>query len=64
MNKLQVISRLETSKLAVFASKSHLERLTDCDAFFEPTSEYYFERSSVIFEYVIDFYITGPFVII
>ncbi|PAV85867.1 hypothetical protein WR25_09122 [Diploscapter pachys] len=34
-----VSRRLESSRLAVFCQKSHVERLTDCDAFFESTSE-------------------------
>ncbi|CAI5451691.1 unnamed protein product [Caenorhabditis angaria] len=51
--------RLATSRLAVFCDKSHVERLTDCDAYFDNPGEYYFERSPIIFEYVIDFYITG-----
>uniref|UniRef100_A0A8R1HYU9 BTB domain-containing protein n=1 Tax=Caenorhabditis japonica TaxID=281687 RepID=A0A8R1HYU9_CAEJA len=54
-----VTRRLATSRLAVFAEKTHVERLTDCDAYFESSSEYYFERSPIIFEYVVDFYITG-----
>ncbi|KAE9553597.1 hypothetical protein FO519_003192 [Halicephalobus sp. NKZ332] len=48
-----------TGKLAAFCRKSHVERLTDCDTFFEQSEEYYFERSPLIFEYIIDFYITG-----
>lgn len=48
-----------TGRLAAFCKKSHVERLTDCDCFFEQTEEYYFERSPIIFEYIIDFYITG-----
>ena len=49
-----------------------MERLTECDAFFEvnkekrnksqsfqTSDEYYFERSPAIFEYIVDFYITG-----
>lgn len=50
---------LDTSRLGVFCQKNHVERLTDCDAYFEQTHEYYFERSPLIFEYVVDFYITG-----
>ncbi|CAI4223655.1 unnamed protein product [Auanema sp. JU1783] len=51
--------RLETSRLSVFCQKNHVERLTDCDAYFESNNEYYFERSPIIFEYVVDYYITG-----
>uniref|UniRef100_A0A914QJV8 Potassium channel tetramerisation-type BTB domain-containing protein n=1 Tax=Panagrolaimus davidi TaxID=227884 RepID=A0A914QJV8_9BILA len=43
----------------MFCKKSHIERLTDCDSYFEHSHEYYFERSPIIFEYIIDYYITG-----
>lgn len=59
LNTEIVTRRLATSRLAVFCEKSHVERLTDCDAYFDATSEYYFERSPIIFEYVVDFYVTG-----
>ncbi|CAJ0929725.1 unnamed protein product, partial [Mesorhabditis belari] len=52
-------SRVEGGRLGVFCRKSHVERLTECDAFFETSDEYYFERSPAIFEYIVDFYITG-----
>ena len=55
----QLISRHETGRLGVFAKKSHVERLTECDAFFDSLNEYYFERSPIIFEYIVDFYVTG-----
>lgn len=47
--------------------KSHVERLTECDAFVENNDsqgEYYFERSAIIFEYVIDYFVTGKELII
>ncbi|TKR87790.1 hypothetical protein L596_012137 [Steinernema carpocapsae] len=53
------IYRLETGRLATFAARSHNERLIECDAYFEATKEYYFERSPIIFEYIVDFYTTG-----
>ncbi|CAB3397623.1 unnamed protein product [Caenorhabditis bovis] len=59
LNPEIITRRLATSRLAVFCEKSHVERLTDCDAYFESTAEYYFERSPIIFEYVVDFYTTG-----
>ncbi|VDN52484.1 unnamed protein product [Dracunculus medinensis] len=46
-------------RLAKFCSLSHGERLLECDAYFESTHEYYFERSSDLFEYIIDFYVNG-----
>ncbi|KAH7722441.1 Protein KVS-3 [Aphelenchoides avenae] len=51
--------RLDESRLAIFCDKTHIERLTECDGFFEQTGEYYFEKSPAIFEYVIDYYVTG-----
>lgn len=33
--------------------------MTECDAFFAQTGAYYFEKSPTIFEYIVDFYITG-----
>ncbi|GMS82085.1 hypothetical protein PENTCL1PPCAC_4260, partial [Pristionchus entomophagus] len=47
------------TRLSIFATKSHVERLTDCDAYFDDTGEYYFERSPIIFECVLDFYLIG-----
>lgn len=58
-NAVQVRLRLDDSRLAIFCDKSHIERLTECDGFFEQTGEYYFEKSPAIFEYVIDYYVTG-----
>ncbi|CAJ0581977.1 unnamed protein product, partial [Mesorhabditis spiculigera] len=52
-------SRVDGGRLGGFARKTHVERLTECDAFFEGGDEYYFERSPAIFEYIVDFYITG-----
>ncbi|KHJ86173.1 K+ channel tetramerization domain protein, partial [Oesophagostomum dentatum] len=54
-----VTRRLENCRLSIFFRKSHIEKLTDCDAYFEHTGEYYFERSPVIFEYIVDFFVTG-----
>ncbi|KAI1720568.1 ion transport protein domain-containing protein [Ditylenchus destructor] len=51
--------RLDNSRLALFCEKTHVERLTDCDAYFDHSQEYYFEKSPTIFEYIIDYYITG-----
>ncbi|KAI6227444.1 hypothetical protein M3Y99_01254600 [Aphelenchoides fujianensis] len=51
--------RLDSSRLAIFCEKSHIERLTECDSYFESTNEYYFEKSPTIFEYVVDWYTTG-----
>jgi hypothetical protein len=50
--------RLDSSRLAVFCDKNHIERLTDCDDFIESTGEYFFCKSPVIFEYIIDYYLT------
>uniref|UniRef100_A0A915C8D8 Potassium channel domain-containing protein n=2 Tax=Parascaris TaxID=6254 RepID=A0A915C8D8_PARUN len=52
-------SRYEDGRLAHFSSLSHNERLMMCDAYFDSSQEYYFERSPIIFECIIDFYITG-----
>ncbi|VDM58231.1 unnamed protein product [Angiostrongylus costaricensis] len=47
----EMIARLlDDCRLSAFCRKSHIERLTDCDAYFEHADEYYFERSPVIFE--------------
>ncbi|KAL6742612.1 hypothetical protein Aduo_015744 [Ancylostoma duodenale] len=54
-----VSRRLENCRLSVFCRKSHIEKLTDCDAYFENSGEYYFERSPIIFEYIVDFFVTG-----
>ncbi|CAD5230906.1 unnamed protein product [Bursaphelenchus xylophilus] len=51
--------RMDGSRLAMFCEKNHIERLTECDSYFEQSNEYYFEKSPTIFEYVIDYYITG-----
>ncbi|CAD5223925.1 unnamed protein product [Bursaphelenchus okinawaensis] len=51
--------RMDSSRLALFCEKNHIERLTECDSYFEQSNEYYFEKSPTIFEYVIDYYITG-----
>ncbi|XGW02247.1 hypothetical protein V3C99_014355 [Haemonchus contortus] len=57
---LDMISRrLDSCRLSAFCRKSHIEKLTDCDAYFEHAGEYYFERSPIIFEYIVDFFITG-----
>ncbi|KAF8382274.1 kvs-3 [Pristionchus pacificus] len=55
----KIFAQNANTRLSVFASKSHVERLTDCDAYFDDTGEYYFERSPIIFECVIDFYLMG-----
>ncbi|KHN77870.1 Potassium voltage-gated channel subfamily V member 2 [Toxocara canis] len=54
-----VRNRHDNGRLAHFCSLSHNDRLRECDAYFDSTQEYYFERSPIIFEYVIDFYTTG-----
>ena len=56
---LQLLSKIPEAKLGVFASKDSNGRLSEADAFFEPLQEYYFERSPIIFEYIVDFYVTG-----
>lgn len=33
--------------------------LTDCDDFLEATQEYYWAKSPIIFEYIIDYYLMG-----
>ncbi|KIH44356.1 K+ channel tetramerization domain protein, partial [Ancylostoma duodenale] len=55
---IDVSRRLENCRLSVFCRKSHIEKLTDCDAYFENSGEYYFERSPIIFEYIVDFFVT------
>ncbi|MFH4979523.1 hypothetical protein AB6A40_006232 [Gnathostoma spinigerum] len=57
--KYLLMKRDPMTRLAVFCSKPHADRIHDCDAYFEKTKEYYFERSPVMFEYIIDFYVTG-----
>uniref|UniRef100_A0A7E4UYT2 BTB domain-containing protein n=1 Tax=Panagrellus redivivus TaxID=6233 RepID=A0A7E4UYT2_PANRE len=59
LNSQLLQERHPTGRLSTFAQKSHIERLTECDSYFEHSEEYYFERSPIIFEYIIDFYITG-----
>uniref|UniRef100_A0AC34QXW3 BTB domain-containing protein n=2 Tax=Panagrolaimus sp. JU765 TaxID=591449 RepID=A0AC34QXW3_9BILA len=59
LNADLIQQRLESSRLAHFCAKTHVERLTECDTFFEHSKEYYFERSPIIFEYIVDFYVTG-----
>ncbi|KAH7699171.1 Protein KVS-3 [Aphelenchoides avenae] len=51
--------RLGGSRLAKFCDKTHAERLIECDGFFAQTGAYYFEKSPTIFEYIVDFYVTG-----
>lgn len=55
----QLLSKTPDAKLGVFASKDAAGRLSEADAFFEPIQEYYFERSPIIFEYIVDYYVTG-----
>ncbi|KAJ1365297.1 hypothetical protein KIN20_025559 [Parelaphostrongylus tenuis] len=54
-----ITRRVDDCRLSAFCRKSHIERLTDCDAYFEHADEYYFERSPIIFEYIVDFFISG-----
>ncbi|KAI6200094.1 hypothetical protein M3Y96_00696700 [Aphelenchoides besseyi] len=51
--------RLDSSRLAEFCDKSHIERLTACDSYLEATNEYYFARAPTIFEIVVDYFVTG-----
>uniref|UniRef100_A0A915CTB5 BTB domain-containing protein n=1 Tax=Ditylenchus dipsaci TaxID=166011 RepID=A0A915CTB5_9BILA len=52
-------ARLPSSKLGQFADSSHDIRLILCDAYFEPTKEYFFERSAHLFEPIYQMYVNG-----
>ncbi|KJH45695.1 K+ channel tetramerization domain protein [Dictyocaulus viviparus] len=56
-----IVQRLDGCRLSAFCRKSHVEKLSDCDAYFEHADEYYFERSPIVFEYIVDFFVTGMF---
>uniref|UniRef100_A0A914HI39 Uncharacterized protein n=1 Tax=Globodera rostochiensis TaxID=31243 RepID=A0A914HI39_GLORO len=53
----KISQRADRSRLAQFAEKDHAQRLLECDAFLN--DEYYFERSSTVFENIVDYYVTG-----
>ncbi|KAE9413353.1 hypothetical protein Angca_003773 [Angiostrongylus cantonensis] len=54
-----LFSRAEEEKLVMFALMDHEMRIRCCDAFIVDAGEYYFERSSMLFDSVFKYYITG-----
>uniref|UniRef100_A0A914DSX1 BTB domain-containing protein n=1 Tax=Acrobeloides nanus TaxID=290746 RepID=A0A914DSX1_9BILA len=52
-------TRCPESKLARFAQNIHEARLIMCDAYFQSSNEYYFERSAKLFETIYKFHVTG-----
>lgn len=52
-------SILSNSLLCRFASATHEQRLTMCNAFVRSTNEYYFERSAAVAQAILDFYTSG-----
>ncbi|KAI6226120.1 hypothetical protein M3Y99_01328500 [Aphelenchoides fujianensis] len=47
------------SRLAHFAAQTHENRLRLCDAYFEATNEYFYERSAKLFDCVYKLYASG-----
>ncbi|VDM53971.1 unnamed protein product [Angiostrongylus costaricensis] len=55
-----LFSRTEEEKLVMFALMDHEMRIRSCDAFIiQDAGEYYFERSSMLFDSVFKYYVTG-----
>ncbi|KAK5981630.1 Voltage-gated potassium channel [Trichostrongylus colubriformis] len=54
-----LFSRTEEEKLVTFAQMDHEKRVRSCDAYIVDAEEYYFERSSVLFDAVFKYYATG-----
>ncbi|KIH69292.1 K+ channel tetramerization domain protein, partial [Ancylostoma duodenale] len=54
-----LFSRTDEEKLVTFAQMDHEKRIRSCDAFIVDAEEYYFERSSILFDAVFKYYATG-----
>ncbi|WKY16217.1 hypothetical protein Q1695_001141 [Nippostrongylus brasiliensis] len=54
-----LFSRTDEEKLVLFAQMDHDKRVRSCDAFIVDAEEYYFERSSILFDAVFKYYATG-----
>ncbi|VDM76715.1 unnamed protein product [Strongylus vulgaris] len=54
-----LFSRTEEEKLVTFAQMDHEKRMRSCDAYIVDAEEYYFERSSILFDAVFKYYATG-----
>ncbi|KAK6765997.1 hypothetical protein RB195_025733 [Necator americanus] len=54
-----LFSRTEEEKLVTFAQMDHEKRIRSCDAYIVDAEEYYFERSSILFDAVFKYYATG-----
>ncbi|CAJ0609884.1 unnamed protein product [Cylicocyclus nassatus] len=54
-----LFSRTEEEKLVMFAQMDHEKRTRSCDAYIVDAEEYYFERSSILFDAVFKYYATG-----
>ncbi|PIO70750.1 K+ channel tetramerization domain protein, partial [Teladorsagia circumcincta] len=56
---VSLFARTEEEKLVAFAQMDHEKRMRSCDAYIVDAEEYYFERSSVLFDAVFKYYATG-----
>ncbi|ETN83674.1 K+ channel tetramerization domain protein [Necator americanus] len=54
-----LFSRTEEEKLVTFVQMDHEKRIRSCDAYIVDAEEYYFERSSILFDAVFKYYATG-----
>ncbi|CAI5455340.1 unnamed protein product [Caenorhabditis angaria] len=54
-----IFARSGEEKLSTFAQMSHEQRILQCDAYLMPQEEYYFERSSILFDSIFKYYVSG-----
>ncbi|GMR41683.1 hypothetical protein PMAYCL1PPCAC_11878, partial [Pristionchus mayeri] len=60
MLRKETIHQRDQGRLSwILSAASQEDRLSMCDAYFESTSEYYFERPPALFHIVYSFYLTG-----